>query len=115
MRSLWKPSRAGAGHPNAFNQDIHPGKAPRAALLVRNRPPEPDHARVCGEPSLQQRRSGGQHKRKAMIDSTLVKRVGIPDDIAWAVLFLLDPEDGYMTGQALYVCGGTSVTGTGGA
>jgi NAD(P)-dependent dehydrogenase (short-subunit alcohol dehydrogenase family) len=50
-----------------------------------------------------------------MIDSTLVKRVGIPDDIAWAVLFLLDPEDGYMTGQALYVCGGTSVTGTGGA
>jgi NAD(P)-dependent dehydrogenase (short-subunit alcohol dehydrogenase family) len=57
----------------------------------------------------------GSAKRKAVIDSILVKRVGTPDDIARAVLFLLDPENGYITGQALYVCGGTSVTGTGGA
>ena len=50
-----------------------------------------------------------------MIDGILVKRVGTPDDIARAVLFFLDREAGYVTGQALFVCGGTSVTGTGGA
>jgi NAD(P)-dependent dehydrogenase (short-subunit alcohol dehydrogenase family) len=39
----------------------------------------------------------------------------MPDDIARATLFLLDRANGYITGQALFVCGGTSVTGTGGA
>ena len=57
----------------------------------------------------------GSVKRQTVIDSILVKRVGTPDDIARTVLFLLDREAGYITGQALYVCGGTSVTGTGGA
>ena len=40
---------------------------------------------------------------------------GTPDDVARAVLFFLDRDAGYVTGQALFVCGGTSVTGTGGA
>jgi hypothetical protein len=44
----------------------------------------------------------------------LVKRLGTPDDIARAVAFLLDDDAGFITGQALFVCGGTSVTGTGG-
>lgn len=57
----------------------------------------------------------GSAKRKAVIDGILVKRVGMPDDIARAALFLLDRQNGYITGQALFVCGGTSVTGTGGA
>ncbi|MSQ54773.1 MAG: SDR family oxidoreductase [Betaproteobacteria bacterium] len=57
----------------------------------------------------------GSAKRKTVIDSVLVKRVGTPRDISRAVLFLLDPESSYITGQALFVCGGTSVTGTGGA
>ena len=57
----------------------------------------------------------GSAKRKTVIDAILVKRVGTPDDIARAVLFFLDPNAGYVTGQALFVCGGTSVTGTGGA
>ena len=57
----------------------------------------------------------GSEKRQTVIDGILVKRVGTPDDIARAVLFLLDRENGYITGQALFVCGGTSVTGTGGA
>jgi len=57
----------------------------------------------------------GSAKRKTVIDGIIVKRVGTPDDIARAVLFFLDREAGYVTGQALFVCGGTSVTGTGGA
>ena len=57
----------------------------------------------------------GSAKRQTVIDGILVKRVGTPDDIARAVLFFLDREAGYVTGQALFVCGGTSVTGTGGA
>ena len=57
----------------------------------------------------------GSAKRQTVIDAILVKRVGTPDDIARAVLFFLDRDAGYVTGQALFVCGGTSVTGTGGA
>ncbi len=57
----------------------------------------------------------GSAKRQTVIDSVLVKRVGTPEDIARAVLFFLDRDSGFITGQALFVCGGTSVTGTGGA
>lgn len=57
----------------------------------------------------------GSAKRQTVIDSILVKRVGTPEDIAHAVLFFLDRSSGFITGQALFVCGGTSVTGTGGA
>jgi len=57
----------------------------------------------------------GSTKRQTVIDSILVKRVGTPDDVARAILFFLDRDAGYVTGQALFVCGGTSVTGTGGA
>jgi 3-oxoacyl-[acyl-carrier protein] reductase len=38
-----------------------------------------------------------------------VKRLGQPDDVARAVLFFTDREAGFVTGQVLYVCGGTSV------
>ena len=34
--------------------------------------------------------------------------------IARAVAFLLAPESSYITGQTLFVCGGTSVSGSGG-
>jgi NAD(P)-dependent dehydrogenase (short-subunit alcohol dehydrogenase family) len=57
----------------------------------------------------------GSVKRQTVIDGILVKRVGTPDDIARAIMFFLDRDAGYVTGQALFVCGGTSVTGTGGA
>ena len=56
----------------------------------------------------------GSEKRQHVIDGIPVKRVGTPDDIARAVVFLLSPENGYITGQTLFVCGGTSVSGTGG-
>jgi len=38
-----------------------------------------------------------------------VRRLGQPADVARAVLFLAAPESGFITGQVLYVCGGTSV------
>lgn len=57
----------------------------------------------------------GSEKRQRVIDSIPVKRVGTPDDVARAVTFLLAPENGYITGQTLFVCGGSSVSGSGGA
>ncbi len=56
----------------------------------------------------------GGEKRQRVIDSIPVKRVGTPEDVARAVVFLLSPDSGYITGQTLFVCGGTSVSGTGG-
>jgi 3-oxoacyl-[acyl-carrier protein] reductase len=56
----------------------------------------------------------GSEKRERVIRSIPVKRVGTPEDIARAVAFLLAPESGYITGQTLFVCGGTSVSGSGG-
>ena len=56
----------------------------------------------------------GSDKRAKVIAGIPVKRVGTPDDVARAVTFLLDAESGYITGQTLFVCGGTSVSGTGG-
>jgi NAD(P)-dependent dehydrogenase (short-subunit alcohol dehydrogenase family) len=38
-----------------------------------------------------------------------VKRLGQPDDVARAVLFFSDRDAGFVTGQVLYVCGGTSI------
>jgi len=57
----------------------------------------------------------GSAKRQSVIDSIPVKRVGTPDDIARVAAFLLEPESGYITGQTIFVCGGTSVSGSGGA
>jgi NAD(P)-dependent dehydrogenase (short-subunit alcohol dehydrogenase family) len=56
----------------------------------------------------------GGEKRRRVIDGIPVKRVGTPEDVARAVVFLLSPDSGYITGQTLFVCGGTSVSGTGG-
>jgi len=56
----------------------------------------------------------GSKQRQTVVDMVLVKRLGTPKDMARAVEFLLDDEAGFITGQALFVCGGTSVTGTGG-
>ena len=56
----------------------------------------------------------GSEKRRRVIDSVPVKRVGTPDDIARAVTFLLDDHSGFITGQTLFVCGGSSISGSGG-
>jgi 3-oxoacyl-[acyl-carrier protein] reductase len=38
-----------------------------------------------------------------------VKRLGRPDDVARAVMFLASPDNGFVTGQCLMVCGGASL------
>ena len=47
--------------------------------------------------------------RQAIIDSTALKRLGHPDDIARAVLFLIR-DAGYLTGEVVTVDGGRSLT-----
>lgn len=46
---------------------------------------------------------------QAVAQSIPVKRLGRPDDVARAVQFFAAPESGFITGQTLFVCGGTSV------
>ena len=44
-----------------------------------------------------------------IIESVPVKRLGTPEDVATAVMFFLDRNSGFITGQTLYVCGGLTV------
>ena len=43
-------------------------------------------------------------------ESVPVKRIGTPDDVAYAVMAFLNPDASYLTGQVLYVCGGRSLS-----
>ena len=48
-------------------------------------------------------------KADAIAQSIPVQRLGQPDDVARAVMFLASPENGFVTGQCLFVCGGASL------
>jgi 3-oxoacyl-[acyl-carrier protein] reductase len=48
-------------------------------------------------------------KLPRIVESIPVKRLGVPEDVARAVLFFAAAEAGFVTGQTLFVCGGTSV------
>jgi hypothetical protein len=51
----------------------------------------------------------GAPQTQRIMDSILVGRIGTPEDVARAALFFLAPENGFVTGQVLYVCGGTTL------
>ena len=51
----------------------------------------------------------GCDKERALAAAVPVKRLGVAADVARAVGFFADPVNGFVTGQVLYVCGGTSV------
>ena len=51
----------------------------------------------------------GSPQVEKIAQSIPVKRLGEADDVARAVLFFADRAAGFVTGQVLYVCGGTSV------
>ena len=53
----------------------------------------------------------GSEREKELAASMPVRRLGEADDVARAVSFFADPGNGFVTGQVLYVCGGTSVGG----
>ena len=51
----------------------------------------------------------GAPRTQKIIDNIVVKRLGTPEDVARAAMFFLDPENSFVTGQVLYVCGGTTL------
>lgn len=51
----------------------------------------------------------GVPRTQHIVDNILVKRLGKPEDVARAVLFFLSRDNGFVTGQVLYVCGGTTL------
>ena len=48
-------------------------------------------------------------RTRQIIAGIPVRRIGIPEDVANAVSFLVDSRSGFITGQVLYVCGGMTV------
>ena len=51
----------------------------------------------------------GSEKRAARVSSIAVGRLGKPDDVAHAVAFFMQMESEFITGQTLFVCGGSSL------
>jgi 3-oxoacyl-[acyl-carrier protein] reductase len=51
----------------------------------------------------------GSEKMDTVAQSIPVKRLGNPADVSRAVQFFLAPENSFVTGQTLFVCGGASI------
>jgi NAD(P)-dependent dehydrogenase (short-subunit alcohol dehydrogenase family) len=51
----------------------------------------------------------GSEQERALARSIPMGRLGKPEDVADAVLFFASPNSSFVTGQTLYVCGGSSV------
>ncbi len=51
----------------------------------------------------------GSDRERQLAASVPVRRLGESADVARAVGFFVDPANSFVTGQVLYVCGGTSV------
>ncbi|MFK8021142.1 MAG: SDR family oxidoreductase [Pseudomonadales bacterium] len=51
----------------------------------------------------------GSEKEQAMAAGIPVRRLGVPDDVARAVSFFMQADNGFITGQTLMVCGGASL------
>ena len=48
-------------------------------------------------------------KAQAIAATLPMRRLGKPDDVARATLFFTDPQNDWVTGQTLFVCGGASL------
>jgi len=53
--------------------------------------------------------AAGSDDERRLAASVPVRRLGEPADVARAVSFFAHPDSGFVTGQVLYVCGGTSI------
>jgi len=51
----------------------------------------------------------GSEREAKLAASIPVRRLGRTADVARAVLFFADADAGFITGQTLYVCGGSSI------
>jgi NAD(P)-dependent dehydrogenase (short-subunit alcohol dehydrogenase family) len=48
-------------------------------------------------------------REEALAAAIPVKRLGAPEDVAHAVMFFASPASSFITGQTLFVCGGSSI------
>ncbi len=48
-------------------------------------------------------------REQALAAAIPMKRLGAPDDVAGAALFFSSPASSFITGQTLFVCGGSSI------
>lgn len=53
----------------------------------------------------------GSEREQKLAASLPVRRLGTVTDVTKALLYFADPDNGYVTGQTLYVCGGASIGG----
>lgn len=53
----------------------------------------------------------GTPQTRKILDAIPVRRIGSPEDVAHAARFFLERQSSFVTGQVLYVCGGSSVGG----
>lgn len=53
----------------------------------------------------------GSKQEKMLAKRIPVGRLGTPKDISNAFLFFCDPQNSFVTGQTLYICGGASIGG----
>jgi 3-oxoacyl-[acyl-carrier protein] reductase len=51
----------------------------------------------------------GSEREATLAKGIPVQRLGEPEDVARAVAFFVSPENSFVTGQTLFVCGGASV------
>lgn len=50
-------------------------------------------------------------RRQRVLEITPLRRLGRPEDVAAAIVFLASDDASFITGQCLYVCGGRSILG----
>ena len=51
----------------------------------------------------------GTKQYQELVEAMPVGRLGVPEDVAHAVKFLVADEAGYVTGQTIHVCGGMTI------
>jgi Dehydrogenases with different specificities (related to short-chain alcohol dehydrogenases) len=59
--------------------------------------------------SIKQWESYGEEGRRALVEAIATRRLGVPEDIANGVLFLVAEESSWLTGQTISIDGGHSI------